>query len=54
MSTVKVRVCDGWAVHDGSRHRTGGELVETDTDTAELWLTAGWVEPVKATTRTKQ
>ena len=46
MSTVKVRVIDGWAVHDGTRHRTGGEVVEVDADTAEQWITAGWAEKV--------
>lgn len=42
---VTVQVVDGWAVHDGTRHRTGGEQVDVDPDTAERWVAAGWVEP---------
>jgi len=52
-TTVKVRVIDGWAVHDGTRHRTGGEVLDVDTDTAEQWEVAGWVERVKTSTRKK-
>ncbi len=48
-TTVKVRVRDGYAVYDGTSQRTGGEVLDVDTDTAEQWETAGWVERVKAT-----
>ncbi len=47
--TVKVVVRDGWVVYDGKAQRAGGETVETDADTADLWESAGWVERVKAT-----
>ncbi len=53
MSTVKVRVLDGWAVsYDGGPHRTGGDLFNVDMGTATQWVAAGWVEPVtKPTTK---
>lgn len=54
MSTVKVKVRNGWAVFDGKVQRAGGETVEVDPDTAEQWQTAGWVEPVKASTRARR
>jgi hypothetical protein len=51
MSADRVKVGDGWAVYDGKQQRTGGETVETDPETAQAWEAAGWVEPVKASTR---
>lgn len=45
--TVKVKVRDGWIVHDGNAVRGGGEVVDIDTETADEWLAAGWVETVK-------
>ncbi len=45
-TTVKVKVREGWAVYDGVRQRGEGETVETDPDTAEQWITAGWAERV--------
>lgn len=50
MSTVRVRVRDGWAVYDGTAQRGEGETVNVDPDTAEQWLAAGWVERVTTTT----
>ena len=52
-TTVKVKVREGWAVYDGTSQRTGGEVLDVDTDTAEQWETAGWVERVKTSTRKK-
>ena len=44
---VTVKVVEGWAVYDGKTQRGGGETVEVDRATADAWLQAGWVEPVK-------
>jgi hypothetical protein len=54
VSTVKVRVLDGWAVHDGDRHRTGGDVLDVDGDTAKAWLAAGLVELAPTTTARKR
>lgn len=45
--TVTVQVLPGWAVHDGTRHRVGGERVDADPADAARWLAAGWAEPVE-------
>jgi hypothetical protein len=50
-ASVKVKLRDGWSVFDGKQQRSGGETVETDPETAQAWEAAGWVEPVKASTR---
>ncbi len=50
-ASVKVKVRDGWLVYDGQQQRSAGETVETDPDTAEQWVAAGWAEPVKAPAR---
>ena len=50
---MKVKVRDGYAVFDGKQQRGGDETVETDAETARMWEDAGWVEPVKASTRRK-
>jgi hypothetical protein len=52
-ASVKVKVRDGWSVYDGKQQRNGGETIETDPETARTWEAAGWVEPVKASTRRK-
>ncbi len=39
------------SVYDGQQQRSAGETVDTDPDTAEQWIAAGWVEPVKASRR---
>lgn len=49
MSTVKVKVREGWAVYDGKAQRGAGETLEVDADTADQWETAGWVKHVPAT-----
>jgi hypothetical protein len=54
VTSVKVRVLTGWAVHDGTAQRGAGELVETDADTAKAWLASGWVEPAPASTSRKR
>jgi len=51
--TVKVKVRDGWAVYDGNAQRTGGATLDVDTDTADRWEAAGWVQRVKTSTRKK-
>jgi hypothetical protein len=45
-ATVKVKVRDGWLVYDGQQQRSAGETVDTDPDTAEQWVAAGWAETV--------
>jgi hypothetical protein len=47
MTGVKVRVVDGFAVHDGKKHVTSGELT-LDPEQAEQLEAFGVVEPVKA------
>jgi hypothetical protein len=49
--SVRVKVGEGWAVHDGKQQRGAGETVEVDADTTDQWETAGWVERVKPATR---
>lgn len=44
--TVRVKVCDGYAVYDGKAQQSGGQHVEVAADLAEQWIAAGWVEPV--------
>ncbi len=53
VTSVKVRVLDGWAVsYHGGPHRTGGESLDVDAETADQWEAAGWVEHVtKPTTK---
>ena len=53
MSTVKVRVLDGWSVYDGKVQRGGGETVEVDPETADGWLAAGWVEKTSSMPKKK-
>ena len=49
---MKVKVRDGWIVHDGNAVRGGGEVVDIDPDTAARWVAAGWVEQItKPTTK---
>ncbi len=50
MTTVKVRVREGWAVYDGATQRGEGETLDVDPDEAERWLAAGWVDRVKRAT----
>ncbi len=45
-AAVKVKVRKGWIVYDGTEQRGGGQVVETDAETAEQWEAAGWVEKV--------
>ena len=47
--TVKVKVIEGWAVYDGEQQRTAPATIEVDSDTADQWIVAGWVEKVQPT-----
>lgn len=51
MAAVTVTVREGWAVYDGTRQRTAGEVLDVPADTAEQWERAGWVEPTPKTRR---
>ncbi len=42
--TVKVTICDGWAVFHDGEHRTGGTVVEVDNETAGYWIERGWAD----------
>jgi hypothetical protein len=35
--SVRVKVGEGWAVHDGKQQRGAGETVEVDADTTDQW-----------------
>jgi len=52
--TVKVKVCDGYAVYDGKTQQSGGKQIEVPADLAEQWTAAGWVEPVAKTSTPKR
>ncbi len=45
--TVKVTICDGWAVFFDGEHRTGGTVVEVDPATAAHWTDRGWASPTE-------
>jgi hypothetical protein len=51
--TVKVTICDGWAVfHDGEQHG-GGSVVDIPTDLAEQWQQLGWAKAADKPTPSK-